>query len=102
MPTAVINPEPPVIRRVEVAASRAGADEFAARPDAVKIATEHVSIMYGQKIAVRDVSLKRTSPVDPSPDWPVRQREVDLPAMPQSDERPDPERQGQGRDRPRR
>jgi phosphate transport system ATP-binding protein len=57
MPTAVINPEPPVIRRVEVAASRAGADEFAARPDAVKIATEHVSIMYGQKIAVRDVSL---------------------------------------------
>ena len=57
MTTAAINPEPPVVRRVEVASSRADADEFAARPEATKLATDHVSILYGQKVAVRDVSL---------------------------------------------
>jgi len=56
MPTTAIYSEP-VLRRVEVTETRAGAEAFAARPDAVKIATEHVSIMYGQKVAVRDVSL---------------------------------------------
>jgi phosphate transport system ATP-binding protein len=43
-------------RRLEVAASPI-ADEFAARPDDVKIATQNVSILYGDKVAVRDVSL---------------------------------------------
>jgi phosphate transport system ATP-binding protein len=42
--------------RLVVAGSPA-ADEFAARPADVKISTEKVSIMYGEKIAVRDVSL---------------------------------------------
>ena len=55
MPTTAIHPEP-VLRRVEVAAPGA-ADEFAARPEQIKIATEHVSILYGEKVAVRDVSL---------------------------------------------
>jgi phosphate transport system ATP-binding protein len=45
-----------MLRRVEVAASPA-AYEFAARPSDIKIATEHVSIRYGEKVAVRDVSL---------------------------------------------
>jgi len=57
MTTAAINPEPPVVRRVEVTPSRPGAEEFAARPDAIKLATDNVSIMYGQKVAVRDVSM---------------------------------------------
>jgi phosphate transport system ATP-binding protein len=55
MPTTAIYSEP-VVRRVEVATSRV-ADEFAARPDDIKIETEHVSILYGEKVAVRDVSL---------------------------------------------
>jgi phosphate transport system ATP-binding protein len=55
MPTAAVYTEP-VLRRVEVAASPA-AYEFAARPSDIKIATEHVSIRYGEKVAVRDVSL---------------------------------------------
>ena len=55
MPTTATYPEP-VLRRVEVAAP-AGAEEFAARPDQLKIAAEHVSILYGPKVAVRDVSL---------------------------------------------
>ena len=55
MPTTAIHPEP-VLRRVEVAAPGA-ADEFAARPEQINIATEHVSILYGEKVAVRDVSL---------------------------------------------
>jgi phosphate transport system ATP-binding protein len=53
MPTTAIHPEP-VLRRVEVAAPGA-ADEFAARPEQIKIATEHVSILYGEKVAVRDL-----------------------------------------------
>ncbi len=57
MTTAAINPEPPLVRRVDVTPSRAGAEEFAARPDAVKLSADHVSIMYGQKVAVRDVSM---------------------------------------------
>jgi phosphate transport system ATP-binding protein len=40
-----------------VVAQSAIADEFAARPSDVKISTEKVSIMYGEKVAVRDVSL---------------------------------------------
>ncbi|HEY5487670.1 MAG TPA: phosphate ABC transporter ATP-binding protein PstB [Candidatus Limnocylindrales bacterium] len=40
-----------------VVAQSAIADEFAARPADVKISTEKVSIMYGEKVAVRDVSL---------------------------------------------
>ncbi len=40
-----------------VVAGTAAADEFAARPADVKISTEKVSIMYGEKVAVRDVSL---------------------------------------------
>jgi phosphate transport system ATP-binding protein len=43
-------------RRLEVAASPI-ADEFAARPDDIKISTQNVSISYGEKVAVRDVSL---------------------------------------------
>jgi len=42
--------------RLVVAASPT-ADEFAARPAEIKISTEKVSIMYGEKVAVRDVSL---------------------------------------------
>ena len=55
MPATAISPEP-VLRRVEVAAAPR-ADEVAARPDDIKLATEHVSIQYGEKVAVRDVSL---------------------------------------------
>jgi phosphate transport system ATP-binding protein len=40
-----------------VVAQSAIADEFAARPSDVKISTENVSILYGEKVAVRDVSL---------------------------------------------
>jgi phosphate transport system ATP-binding protein len=57
MPSAAINAEPSVVRRIEMTSSRAGAEEFDARPDAVKLATDHVSIMYGQIVAVRDVSM---------------------------------------------
>jgi phosphate transport system ATP-binding protein len=57
MPSAAINAEPSVVRRIEMTSSRAGAEEFGARPDAVKLATDHVSIMYGQIVAVRDVSM---------------------------------------------
>ena len=46
----------PVIRRVEVTAPRA-ATEAAEQAEEIKIATEHVSISYGDKVAVRDVSL---------------------------------------------
>jgi len=55
MPATAIYPEP-VIRRVEVAAPIA-AEQAAERTDEVKISTEHVSISYGAKVAVRDVSL---------------------------------------------
>jgi phosphate transport system ATP-binding protein len=40
-----------------VVATSPTADEFAARPADIKISTEKVSIMYGDKVAVRDVSL---------------------------------------------
>ncbi len=56
MPTTVAYPEP-VLRPIEVTTSQAGADEFAARTQDVKISTDRVSILYGEKVAVRDVSL---------------------------------------------
>jgi phosphate transport system ATP-binding protein len=40
-----------------VVATSPTANEFAARPPDIKISTEKVSIMYGDKVAVRDVSL---------------------------------------------
>jgi phosphate transport system ATP-binding protein len=47
-----------VIRRVEVAAPRADeTSEATTAADAIKISTENVSISYGDKVAVRDVSL---------------------------------------------
>jgi phosphate transport system ATP-binding protein len=46
----------PLIRRVEVAAPRAQEIAPAATAE-IKISTEHVSISYGTKVAVRDVSL---------------------------------------------
>jgi phosphate transport system ATP-binding protein len=47
-----------VIRRVEVAAPRADeTTEATTAADAIKISTENVSISYGDKVAVRDVSL---------------------------------------------
>jgi phosphate transport system ATP-binding protein len=56
MPTTTLNSEPPVIRRVDVAASATTVD-IVTRPEDIKISTEHVSISYGTKVAVRDVSL---------------------------------------------
>ena len=56
MPTTTLNSEPPVIRRVDVAAP-ATTVEVGARPEDIKISTDHVSISYGTKGAVRDVSL---------------------------------------------
>jgi phosphate transport system ATP-binding protein len=57
MPATAIYNEP-LMRRVEVAAPAAVAAENAAvQTAAVKIAAEHVSISYGEKVAVRDVSL---------------------------------------------
>jgi len=56
MPTTTLNSEPPVIRRVDVAAP-ATTVEVGARPEDIKISTDHVSISYGTKVAVRDVSL---------------------------------------------
>ena len=47
----------PAVRRVEVA-PRLAEDEHAATPAEVKIATEHVSIDYSGKVAVRDVTLE--------------------------------------------
>jgi phosphate transport system ATP-binding protein len=55
MPATAIY-QAPVLRRVEVATPRA-ADEATARTEEVKISTDHVSIKYGEKVAVRDVSL---------------------------------------------
>ena len=56
MPTTTLNAEPPVIRRVDVAASATTID-VVARPEDIKISTDNVSISYGTKVAVRDVSL---------------------------------------------
>ena len=56
MPATAVYTEP-MMRRVEVAAPAAAAEEAAVQTGAVKIATEHVSISYGEKVAVRDVSL---------------------------------------------
>jgi len=57
MPATAIYTEP-LMRRVEVAApAAAAADDAAVQTAAVKIAAEHVSISYGEKVAVRDVSL---------------------------------------------
>jgi phosphate transport system ATP-binding protein len=47
----------PLIRRVEVSASLA-ADTATAAEHEIKIGTSHVSISYGEKVAVRDVSLQ--------------------------------------------
>jgi phosphate transport system ATP-binding protein len=47
----------PLIRRVEVSASLA-ADAATSAEHEIKIATSHVSISYGEKVAVRDVSLE--------------------------------------------
>jgi phosphate transport system ATP-binding protein len=55
MQTAAVYAEP-VIRRVEVKAPPT-AEEATAAPDEIKVSTDHVSIKYGDKVAVRDVSL---------------------------------------------
>ena len=59
MPATATYPEP-VLRRVEVPAPIAPLDAAEAPLDesTTKIATEHVSIRYGDKVAVRDVSLQ--------------------------------------------
>jgi phosphate transport system ATP-binding protein len=55
MPTTATYTEP-VLRRIDVTAPLV-ADGSAARSDQIKIATEHVSIKYGEKVAVKDVTL---------------------------------------------
>jgi phosphate transport system ATP-binding protein len=55
MPATAIQQQP-VLRRVEVTAP-AAVEERTTTADEVKISTEHVSISYGDKVAVRDVSL---------------------------------------------
>jgi len=58
MPAIATYREPEaVIRRVEVTA-QLGAAEPSAEEFTTKIATEHVSIRYGDKVAVKDVSLQ--------------------------------------------
>ena len=56
MPATATYPTP-VLRRVEVAMPRA-VEDVAGPPAEIKVATEHVSIRYGDKVAVRDVSLQ--------------------------------------------
>ena len=56
MTVAALNAEPPVIRRVDVAAPSTEID-VAARSGETKISTDHGSISYGTRVAVRDVSL---------------------------------------------
>jgi phosphate transport system ATP-binding protein len=55
MPTTATYTEP-VLRRIDVTAPFV-ADGSAAGSDQIKIATEHVSIKYGEKVAVKDVTL---------------------------------------------
>jgi phosphate transport system ATP-binding protein len=55
MPSTAVFAEP-VVRRVEVAAPRV-AEEAADAQVEIKISTDRVSIKYGEKVAVRDVSL---------------------------------------------
>jgi phosphate transport system ATP-binding protein len=55
MPTTAVYQDP-VIRRVEGSAPTATADADAT-PAGIKISTTHTSIKYGEKVAVRDVSL---------------------------------------------
>ena len=55
MQSAAVYAEP-VIRRVEVATTNA-TEDAAATQEQIKVSTEHVSIKYGEKVAVRDVSL---------------------------------------------
>jgi phosphate transport system ATP-binding protein len=55
MPTTATYTEP-VLRRIDVTAPLV-ADGSAAGSDQIKIATEHVSIKYGEKVAVKDVTL---------------------------------------------
>jgi phosphate transport system ATP-binding protein len=57
MPVAAATYQEPLIRRVEVSASLAAEAATAAERE-IKIATSHVSISYGEKVAVRDVSLE--------------------------------------------
>ncbi len=56
MTVASVDLEPPVIRRVDVPAQSASI-EATTGPAEIKISTDHVSISYGTKVAVRDVSL---------------------------------------------
>jgi phosphate transport system ATP-binding protein len=56
MPTTATFPQP-LIRRVEVGSSVV-ADQTTTAPADLKISTEHVSVKYGGKTAVRDVSLE--------------------------------------------
>ncbi len=56
MPTTATFPQP-VIRRVEVGSSIV-AEQAATAPADLKISTEHVSVKYSGKTAVRDVSLE--------------------------------------------
>jgi phosphate transport system ATP-binding protein len=57
MPATAATFTQPALKRVEVASRLAGAEDAAARTE-IKIATEHVSIAYSGKVAVRDVSLQ--------------------------------------------
>jgi phosphate transport system ATP-binding protein len=56
MPTTTALPQP-ALRRVAVAATLVADREATATSD-LKISTEHVSVLYGEKVAVRDVSLE--------------------------------------------
>ena len=47
----------PVLRAIDVPA-RMARDEAATESNSIKIDARHVSISYGQKVAVRDVSLQ--------------------------------------------
>ena len=51
-----------------------------------------VNVSYGDKLAVRDVSLTMGKQRDHRADRPVGLRQVDVPALPEPDERPDPRR----------
>jgi phosphate transport system ATP-binding protein len=58
MPTTAIYQEP-LIRRVEVGTQpTAHPADASAESTAIKISAEHVSVLYGVKVAVRDVSLE--------------------------------------------
>jgi phosphate transport system ATP-binding protein len=56
MQATIVQPAP-VLRRVEVTPSLV-ADEATAAQAEIKISTQHVSIRYGEKVAVKDVTLE--------------------------------------------